>query len=439
MKAVVTAAVLLSVTLIGSPQVSPPGLSLRFHHLHFRTPDLSAAFDDAGRRRGGSPVLLPGLGAGVRIGEQMLLFDRTAGEQTAAASTSVAVAARYRAAVSWWGRFGVGVVPEEIAVSDLPASYGVVDHLGFAAPNVDVVAQALRAAGVEERRRTDDSLFFDAEGATIELTRETDRPDLLWCPMHPNVRASGPSKCPLCAMDLVPIPPPRVGQYRLEVTPRAASNGRGASALTFRITDPVSAAAAVAFTPVHERPLHAFIISRDLRYFAHEHPAPHGDRFELPIELPPGVYVVLADFLPAGGAPQLVPRTIVTSGFEGTPFGAIAEPEEDVTAKVIDGTRVALTVDLRPGRLTGVLRFAFADGKSGEPLRDLQPFLGASGHLLVVSTDLVHAMHAHPEGAGTGPEVSFSAEFPEKGRYKMWVQVLRDGQVITAPFVVQVD
>ena len=81
-----------------------------------------------------------------------------------------------------------------------------------------------------------------------------------------------PTKCPICAMDLVPIAPPRAGEYRLDVTPQPAAKGRGAAGLTLRIRDPDTGRDVAMFAEAHQRLLHLFIIGRDLQYFAHEHP-----------------------------------------------------------------------------------------------------------------------------------------------------------------------
>ncbi len=104
------------------------------------------------------------------------------------------------------------------------------------------------------------------------------------------------------------------------------------------------------------------------------------------------------------------------------------------------GLRIRLEHEpLRPRR-ESLLRFVVIDADSGLPATDLEPYLGATGHLLIVSSDLSTAVHGHPEGVRTtGPAVTFGPVFPAPGVYKMWVQFQRRGQVITAPFVVRVS
>ena len=273
--------------------------------------------------------------------------------------------------------------------------------------------------------------------ALLPSVTQPDRsPDRFWCPMHPQVRSPAPQTCPICSMALVPIAPPRAGQYRLEVTQVPAGHRDGVRALKFRIRDPDSRDVVQMFAETHERLLHLFIIGRDLRYFAHEHPQLTADGFELPVDLPPGAYMLIADFLPGGGYPQMVHRAIVTPGLRASPFDSVAL-HEDAGEKVADGMRVDMKVEPARARPAAVLRFRLTD-EAGTPVTDLEPYLGSVGHLLVVSPDLTHSIHAHPDALGSGPELAFDVEFPEAGIYKLWVQMQRRGKVSAVPFVVRI-
>ena len=79
------------------------------------------------------------------------------------------------------------------------------------------------------------------------------------------------------------------------------------------------------FELVHERVFHLFIVSRELEYFAHVHPTLHADgSLDVDVELPrAGVYQMIADFLPVGGSPQLVQKSIVTAGYTGVLFSRL--------------------------------------------------------------------------------------------------------------------
>jgi hypothetical protein len=255
--------------------------------------------------------------------------------------------------------------------------------------------------------------------------------------MHPDIRSADPGKCPLCSMELVRIPAPVHGAYELSATQVPGADGKRTTALRIQIRHPQTGEPVRAFSDVHERMLHLFVVGRDLSYFAHLHPEKTDAGFELPVDLPPGAYVLVADFVPVGGAPQLVQRAIVTPGSETSPF-TTADLRPDLTDKIVDGVRISLAADARAQR-ESVLRFTVREHVSGAALIDLEPYLGAAGHLLAVDPDVTMAIHAHPEGRATnGPDVVFGPVFPAPGLYKLWVQFQRNGDVITAPFAVQV-
>ena len=437
------AGVLLAVLAVQG-DTARQAVKVRLHHLHFLSTDVSESLAETVRRLGGSRVLLQGLGVGVRLETGYLLFDHGSaidaepGVIDATVPVSDAeLSRRYRAALRWLAARGVEAAPADVS-REWSAAGHALDHIAFAATNLDAAVQPLLSSGERLLRRTSDSAFFRGEGVVIEITRDTDLPDVLWCPMHPDVRAATPGTCPICSMDLVPIPPPRLGQYPVDVHQTAGAGRRGTRSLSLRIRDPESGKPITALVPLHERLLHLFVIGRDLRFFAHEHPVQKGDTFELAIDLAPGSYLLVADFLPAGGSPQTVHRVVVTPGSTASPFAPAPRVAEDTTDKIVDGLRVRLAVDGRPGRLDTVLRFSFSDVKTAAPVQNLQPYLGASGHLLIVSADLAHAIHAHPEDVSSGPEVRFGAEFPAPGLYKVWVQVQRESRVLTAPFVIKV-
>ena len=86
------------------------------------------------------------------------------------------------------------------------------------------------------------------------------------------------------------------------------------------------------------------------------------------------------------------------------------------------------------------LTFTVKDAKTGEPVTDLQPFLGAPAHMLIVRSDLTDAVHAHPEELTTGgPAISFHPLVPAPGDYKVWLQIQRGGKVITVPFALRAE
>jgi hypothetical protein len=260
-----------------------------------------------------------------------------------------------------------------------------------------------------------------------------------WCSMHPDVRAPDAGTCPRCGMPLVPMPPFRPGDYQMSTS--FAPSGPNRGVMTIAITDPDTGEPVRDFVMTHERLLHLFVISRDLAYFAHVHPAqqPEGV-FVQDLEVPRAdMYVVAADFVPSGGTPQMLQTFWTTPDFRGAPFPDARGLAADLSAQPTGPLRVSIgTRPMTAGQTTAVT-ISVSDARTGAPVTDLQPYLGAAGHLVVASADLATILHSHPvEPAGSGPDVTFDVVFPRAGRYKMWGQFQRGGEVHTASFVVDV-
>jgi len=421
----------------GAGQVKRP--TLRFHHLHYIVDDPGAQLRPASDALQGARTIVPGLGVGVRVDREYLLFARSLTDATTTPTRRARGAAdAYADAVRWLRRHGVDVRPAALRDTQVARSLPreAVDHVAFAA---DDLAQAIAALEVAPQSKNDVAATFRMpSGAIVEIVQDTDRPDAYWCPMHPGVRSPAVGKCPLCGMALVPIPPLRAGEYRVDAELLPRSDG-GASRLRLQVRDPESDAPVAAFLDVHERPLHLFIISRDLDQFAHVHPSRGADgAFELDHVLAPGVYLLIADFLPAGGTSQLVHRMVATPGYDGSLFASPPSLTVGLTEQVVSGLRIRMIADAAAPRRAIPIRFEMTDASTGVPVTDLEPFLGAPGHLLVVDNALTVAIHGHPEGDATaGPSVTFAPVLPADGRYKLWVQVQRKGEVITAPFVIE--
>jgi Heavy metal binding domain len=412
--------------------------AVRFHHLHYRVDDPGDALGVAADLFKGTRLILPGLGVGVRVGREYVLLDRPA-----VGSDDVprgrAPADVYAEAASWLTSQGLIVFPRSLAETAVsaPLADAALDHVAFAADDLRAASAAIKQKPLATTE--DATRFALPSGAIVEIVRDTDRPDAYWCPMHPDVRLPVAGVCSRCGMALVPIPPPRIGEYRFDVftTPR---RGGGVSSFRFVVRDPETGAPVTSFIDVHERPFHLFVISRNLATFSHVHPELRADgSFELRHELPAGEYILIGDFLPAGGTPQVVQRAIVTPGYAGALFGPAPALQPGPVEQVRDGVRIKLESAAPRPRRTTLLTFHVSDPENGSPITDLEPYLGASGHLLIVSQDATAAIHAHPEGAATaGPTVSFDAVFPAPGRYKLWAQFQRKGRVVTVPFVIDV-
>lgn len=272
------------------------------------------------------------------------------------------------------------------------------------------------------------------------------------CPMHPDVMSGEPGKCPRCGMDLIPGDPLMASDFRLHVDTTPAVVKAGVP-ITFRFTavHPLTGKQVEHFAEVHDKLYHLFVLSRDMEFFEHLHPEPQKDgSFTLQVTLPkPGHYMLYSDFFPEGGGPQIISTPIVTAGFDGDVMSSIPTLKpESVWDRTVDGSRVQMTVE-RTQLIAGDdvdMPVHFTDVATGEPVRDLERYLGAFGHALILSEDMLEYVHAHPEEqlegttvtSGGGPDLIFHGLFPKPGRYRMWMQFQRHGRLNTVVFTFQV-
>jgi len=188
----------------------------------------------------------------------------------------------------------------------------------------------------------------------------------------------------------------------------------------------------------HEKLLHLIVISEDLSYFAHLHPEYRGGGvFEIHNEFPAGGnYRFIADFKPAGGDSMTKLEWKTVDGEPAAP--AVITPSAELTDSE-GGRKVDLIAAELGANKAATLTFTISDEASGAPVTDLEPYLGAIGHVVVLSADGERYVHVHAEGEqGTGPEARFEATFPTSGIYKIWGQFQQNGEVFTVDYVVDV-
>lgn len=63
---------------------------------------------------------------------------------------------------------------------------------------------------------------------------------------------------------------------------------------------------------------------------------------------------------------------------------------------------------------------------------NVDPYLGAMGHLVVVRWGDLAFLHVHP----VGEDIAFSVTYPSAGWYRLFLQYLVQGEVRTASFTV---
>ena len=257
------------------------------------------------------------------------------------------------------------------------------------------------------------------------------------CPMDRDVRERGPGKCPRCGMALVANLPDAV-EYLLEVrtAPRLVRPGREVT-FEFAVRDPRTRKPVREFEVMHEKLFHLFVISQDLQFFAHEHPAPLADgRFRFRTVLPKaGEYRLACDFFPKGGTPQFLTRTIFTAG-----SGLAEGPRLEADVGPKRGVNLSAELTMEPAEALAGLETLFFLKVS--PREGLETYLGAWAHLLAASDDLIDVVHDHPLytylDQSERPQIQFNLLFPRERMYRVWVQFQRLGVVNTVAFNVPV-
>ena len=210
------------------------------------------------------------------------------------------------------------------------------------------------------------------------------------------------------------------GGYTLRLAAeRAPAAGR--TPLDFTITGP-DGHAVTTYDVQHEKRLHLIVVRRDATGFQHVHPELAADgTWSTDVDLSPGPWRVYADFKPASDeAMTLAAELLVAGDFEPAP------PRPDVRSTTVDGYTVTLDGDLAAGRDTVLRPRVSLDGR--DVTGELEPYLGALGHLVALRRGDLAYLHVHPEG------LDFHTSVPTGGAYELFLDFKHAGVVRTAAF-----
>jgi hypothetical protein len=183
----------------------------------------------------------------------------------------------------------------------------------------------------------------------------------------------------------------------------------------------------------HEKELHLIVVRRDFTGFQHVHPERDADgTWSVPVDLRAGQWRVFADFKPAGGEGLTLGADLLVPGLVD-----VAPLTPETRTAQVDGFTVTLAGTLTPG---ADAELTLSVSRDGEPVTDLQPYLGAYGHLVALRVGDLAYLHVHPDGAPgdgrtePGPGVVFYAAVPSDGAYHLYLDFKHDGVVRTAAF-----
>ena len=226
-------------------------------------------------------------------------------------------------------------------------------------------------------------------------------------------------------------------------------------ALTFNIKDSNGKPATLEIS--HERILHTIIVSGDFSVFKHIHPEDFGNiknmkesgSYSVKFNFPKaGKYIVAIDFMVDDKT--IAKQFIVDASGESK----LDELDLDFSRELnFDGYDIEFT--LPDNIISGKeVTLNYNIEKDGEPVNDLEPYLGAPMHVAVISSDLKNFMHTHGELENSGvmregmnhemlpdkfgPEIKAHVTFPTKGIYFVAGEVKHDGKVIVTKFMIDV-
>lgn len=221
------------------------------------------------------------------------------------------------------------------------------------------------------------------------------------------------------------------GGYTLAPDASSIPLGRPAD-LRFRILGP-DGDAVTDFDVEHERRMHLIVVRRDLTGYQHLHPVLDASgAWSVRLALPEaGVYRAYADFTTGGRS-----MTLATDLFAGGSFDPVPLPSPAPDDETADGYRAELASHGAAAGESAELEYALS--RDGRPLEDVEPYLGADGHLVALREGDLAFLHAHPEESDEPGVIRFEASLPSPGRYRLFLQFKHRGEVRTVAHTLEV-
>lgn len=212
----------------------------------------------------------------------------------------------------------------------------------------------------------------------------------------------------------------------------------------------------------HERLMHLIVVSQDLKFFNHIHPLSQGAGSYGVGETVPtsGKYLLFNEFVTGSGVTQIERNLFSTAG--AAPDAQAALTPDLGTTKQVDGLAVTLTSPSPKLRRRLATAFILDVSKDGKPVTDLEPYLTAPCHVVIISADTKQFTHTHgdvpsgpmsgdmgnmdmskmgniPVPAHFGPKIQFTHTFMQPGPYRIWMQFGYHGKVETVQYDVEIE
>lgn len=252
------------------------------------------------------------------------------------------------------------------------------------------------------------------------------------------------------------------GSYQLEVTSDTASTkAKQPTRFTFRIKDS-SGGVFKKYEVAHEKLMHFIGVRKDLTNFLHLHPEYDEATGEFTVNIPfsdDGPYRLFPDFTPGIDNPDKQPVTLFTDVEVGNPSNYLAQSVvADTDNKKTYGDYESTFDFPQEIQKEKELTFGISIAKNGQPVTNLENYLGALGHSVILKEGTLDFIHTHAlsttsqentsaghamqgsqnDSKDRGPKIEFSATFPKSGVYKIFTQFQHEGEIQNVDYSVDV-
>jgi len=195
------------------------------------------------------------------------------------------------------------------------------------------------------------------------------------------------------------------------------------------------------YQTVYEKIMHFIVVRKDLQKFQHIHPDfnQQSGEFTVSITFPTdGSYRIFPDFTPGDENPQNLPVTV----YKDITVGDISKYSPQQVAvdtnpkKTFDGYNITFSTNPEPKAQTN-FTYTVKIEQNGQPVTNLENYLGALGHTVILKEGTLDFIHTHAGETGMGPKIEFSTTFPHSGIYKIFTQFQHQNKVITTDYVIE--
>ena len=255
------------------------------------------------------------------------------------------------------------------------------------------------------------------------------------CPMHPEVKGNEGEKCPKCGMNLEKINSKAEVFMSLETSPNQIEALQEVE-LALTPKDKSDNTAIVELQETHEKMIHVIVVNENLTWLDHIHAEPDNNGAYKVSETFPsaGKYFVYADYKSTIGGLQTDRIEVKVTGKQNT----AQHHHQEKTTSETDGYSLSIQNgnDLKTGRVE--LPIMLEKKGSKVERSDIENYLGAVAHIILIGQEDKDFIHIHPESSETSP-IHAHAEITKPGVYRMWVQFQTNGKVNTADFTLNLE